>query len=58
MTKDPIVEDVRAAREKLFGACNEDLEALLNQLKQQEQQDRSRLVSKKAFQSKQDSAVG
>ncbi len=46
MTKDPIIEDVRAAREKLFAACDEDIEALLNQLKEQEQADQSRLVSK------------
>jgi hypothetical protein len=47
MTKDPIVEDVRAAREKLFDACNGDLDAFLRLLKEQEQQDRSRLVSRK-----------
>jgi hypothetical protein len=47
MTKDPIVEEVRAAREKLFDACNGDLDAFLKLLKDQEQQDRSRLVSRK-----------
>lgn len=46
MAKDPIVEDVRAAREKLFDACNGDLDAFLKLLKDQEQQDRSRLVSR------------
>jgi len=47
MTIDPIVEEVRAAREKLFEACNNDLDALLRHLKDQEQQDQSRLVSRK-----------
>ena len=47
MAKDPIVEDVRATREKLFEACNDDLNAFLKLLKDQEQQDRSRLVSPK-----------
>ena len=58
MTKDPIIDDVRAAREKLFGACNGNLEALLDQLKKQEQQDQSRLVSKNTIQSKQNTGVG
>jgi hypothetical protein len=47
IAKDPIVEEVRATREKLFDACNGDLDAFLKYLKAQEQQDRSRLVSRK-----------
>ena len=46
MNKDPIVEEVRNAREKLFEECGEDLEKLLSYLKEQESQDRDRLVSK------------
>lgn len=45
MIRDPIVEEVRAAREKLFDACGRNLDALLDYLKEREQQDRSRLVS-------------
>jgi hypothetical protein len=45
MTKDPIVEDVRSARQKLFEACNEDLNALLDRFQEQEKLDRERLVS-------------
>jgi hypothetical protein len=33
MIKDPIVEEVRAAREKLFDACGRNLDTLLNHLK-------------------------
>ncbi len=47
MIKDPIVEDVRATREKLFDACHGDLDTFLKRLKEQEQQDQSRLVSPK-----------
>ena len=46
MNKDPIVEEVRNAREKLFKECGEDLERFLHRLKEQERQDRDRLVSK------------
>jgi hypothetical protein len=52
MTKDPIVEDVRAGREKLFDACNGDLDLLLDRLKEQEEQDRSRVVSQKVVEAK------
>jgi len=45
MIKDPIVEEVRAAREKLFDACGGSLDTLLNHLKEREEQDRSRVVS-------------
>ena len=45
MAKDPIVEDVRSARQKLFKGCNEDLNALLDRFQDQERLDRERLVS-------------
>ena len=45
MTRDPIVEDVRSARQKLFEACNEDLNALLDRFQEQEKLDQERLVS-------------
>ena len=46
MNRDPIVEETRNARAKLFEECGEDLDTLLERLKEQEQQDRARLVSK------------
>jgi hypothetical protein len=45
MTEDPLVEDVRSARQKIFEACHEDLDALLDRFQEQEEQDRERLVS-------------
>jgi len=45
MVKDPIVEDVRSARRKIFEACNEDLDVLLDRLQEQEKQDQERVVS-------------
>ena len=45
MTKDPIVDEVRSARQKIFEACNEDLDALLDRFQEQEKLDRARLVS-------------
>jgi hypothetical protein len=45
VTTDPIVEEVRSARQKIFEACNEDLDALLDRFQEQEQLDRERLVS-------------
>lgn len=44
MTRDPIVEEVRTARQEIFAACNEDLDALLDRLQEQEERDRERLV--------------
>jgi hypothetical protein len=52
MTEDPIIEDVRAEREKLLDACNGDLDLLLDRLKEQEKQDRSRVVSQKVVRAK------
>jgi hypothetical protein len=45
MTKDPLVEDVRAARRKIFDACNEDLDALLDRFQEREKLHRERVVS-------------
>ncbi len=53
MTKDPIVEEVRTARQKLFDACGGNLDALLNYLKEREQQDRSRVVSPETVRARQ-----
>ncbi len=45
MTSDPIVEQVRAARQKIFDACNQDLDALLDRFQEQEKLDQERVVS-------------
>jgi len=45
MAKDPIVEEVRAARQRLFEACGEDLNALLDRFQSQEELDQDRIVS-------------
>jgi hypothetical protein len=45
MARDPIVEEVRSARQKIFAACHEDLDALLDRFQEQEKRDRERLVS-------------
>ena len=54
MTRDPIVEEVRLARQKIFEACNEDLDALLDRFQEQEHLDRDRLVSDLPTQPQQD----
>ena len=41
MTRHPIVDEVRSARQKIFEACNEDLDALLDRFQEQEQRDRA-----------------
>jgi hypothetical protein len=45
MTPDPIVEEVRAARQKIFDACNQNLDTLLDRFQEQEKQDQERIVS-------------
>ena len=45
MNNDPIVGDVRAAREKLFSEHNEDLNKLLDFYHDQEKLDKDRLVT-------------
>jgi hypothetical protein len=54
MTRDPIVEEVRSARQKIFEACNEDLDALLDRFQKQEKLDVERLVSDLPTQPQQD----
>ncbi|HVC97136.1 MAG TPA: hypothetical protein VND64_25885 [Pirellulales bacterium] len=45
MNRDPIVDEVRQARQKILDDCGGDLEGLLNRLKAAEGQDRERMVS-------------
>ena len=47
MSKDPIVEDVRKARRRVFEECDNDLGKLLERLKSKENEHRDRLVSRK-----------
>ena len=44
---DPIVKDVRTAREKLFSMHDEDMEKLLDYYQEQEKLDKERLVKSK-----------
>jgi hypothetical protein len=52
MKNDPIVQEVREARQKIFNNCNNDLEQLMNYLKEAEQQDKERVVSMGSFKDK------
>ena len=45
MRSDPIVDEVRAARQKIFDACGGDLNKLLDRLKEAEAQHKDRIVS-------------
>lgn len=54
MMPDPIIEDVRSARRKIFEACNEDLDALLDRFQEQEKLDRERVVADTSTPTKQD----
>lgn len=45
MKNDPIVEEVREARQKIFEKCGQDLDRLLDWLKGEEKQDLDRIVS-------------
>jgi hypothetical protein len=54
MIRDPLVEEVRSARQKIFAACNEDLDALLDRFQEREKLDRERLVSDISTQPEQD----
>ena len=47
MNRDPIVDEVRQARQKILEDCGGDLEKLLDRLKAAEAQDRDRVVSLK-----------
>ena len=57
MNRDPIVEETRKTRAKLFEDCGEDLDKLLARLKEQEQQDRARLVSRQDTHGSQDAGA-
>jgi hypothetical protein len=57
MTKDPIVEEVRNARAKLFEECGEDIEKLMDRLKEQEHQDKARLTSNQTTKKKRDAGA-
>ena len=52
MKNDPIVQEVREARQKIFNNCNNDLEQLMNYLQKAEQQDRGRVISIEYFKDK------
>jgi hypothetical protein len=45
MMPDPIIEDVRTARQKIFEACGEDLDALLDRFQEHERLDQERVVA-------------
>ena len=49
MNRDPIVAEIRQARQKILEECGGDLEKLLDRLKAAETQDRGRVVSKKSL---------
>ncbi len=52
MNRDPIVDEVRQARQKILEDCGGDLEKLLDRLKAAEGQDRGRVVSIKSVRQK------
>lgn len=47
MMRDPIVDEIRQARQKMLADCGDDLDKLLDRLKAAENQDRNRIVSLK-----------
>lgn len=53
MNNDPIVEEVREARQKLFEECNQILNQYLDLLKEEEKQDSDKIVSFEALQKNQ-----
>ena len=54
MIRDPIVDEVRSARQKIFAECNEDLNALLDRFQEHEKMDQERVVSDAPTPTKQD----
>lgn len=54
MMRDPILEDMRSARQKIFEARNEDLDALLDRFHKHEGLDQERIVSDIPTQATQD----
>src|SRR5947209_17165139 len=57
MNRDPIVDEIRQARQKILEACGDDLEKLLDRLKAAEAQDRNRVVSMKSIEPQQRSRL-
>jgi hypothetical protein len=45
MRQDPIVQETRVARAKLFAECEDDLDKLMDRLKASEEQDKDRMVT-------------
>ena len=54
MMPDAIIEDVRSARQKIFEACNKDLDALLDRFQERERLDQERVVANTSTPTKQD----
>jgi hypothetical protein len=52
MIKDPIVEEVHKIREQILSDCGDDIETLMDRLKDREFKDKNRLVSKKMIKRK------
>ncbi len=52
MKNNPIVEEVRKARQELFVKCNQILKEYLDLLKEEEKQDSDRIVSFEALEKK------
>ena len=57
MNKDPIIEEVRDARAKLFEECGEDMDRLMDRLKEHERRDQARVISKKNPNQKRDAGA-
>jgi hypothetical protein len=53
VSHDPIVDDVRQARQRIFAACGDDLARLLDRLKAEEGREPERVVSTKSLRRKQ-----
>jgi len=53
MNKDPIVDEIRKIRQKIFANCDLDLNKLMDFLKVAEKKDRNRIITKEIFQKKQ-----
>ena len=45
MPRDPIVDEARSARQKIFDACNEDRDILLDRFQEQEKLSQNRPVT-------------
>lgn len=54
MTSDPIVQEVREARVRLFAECHDDLEKLMDRLEASEKKDSVRIVTPETWRDRQD----